>query len=111
MNTTTTTFAPFSQWQRLDRRYRLLIIATLVIAAALWLGWEWLAAIGALPLLLSLLPCVAMCALGLCMRGRDGEPCHQTTRSRVPRREHDSPGERWINVELKAQRCAGITFS
>ncbi len=69
MNTTTTTFAPFSQWQRLDRRYRLLIIATLIIAAGLWLGWEWLAAIGALPLLLSLLPCVAMCALGLCMRG------------------------------------------
>ncbi len=79
MNTTTTTFAPVSWWQRLDRRYRLLIIAALVVAAGLWLGWESLAALGVLPLLLSLLPCLAMCALGLCMRGRDGESCHKTT--------------------------------
>ena len=50
-----------------------LLTAVGVVAAGLALGWEWLAAAGALPLLLSALPCVAMCALGLCMRGRNGQ--------------------------------------
>ena len=35
------------------------------------LGWPWLAALGLAPILLSILPCAAMCALGLCM-GRHG---------------------------------------
>ena len=35
------------------------------------LGWPWLVALGVAPILLSLLPCAAMCALGLCM-GRHG---------------------------------------
>tara|TARA_R110002012_G_scaffold313726_1_gene525586 strand:+ start:9602 stop:9799 length:198 start_codon:yes stop_codon:yes gene_type:complete len=33
------------------------------------LNWDWLTAVGAAPLILSLAPCAAMCALGLCMRG------------------------------------------
>ena len=37
------------------------------------LGWPWLVALGVAPIPLSLLPCVAMCALGLCM-GRHGSP-------------------------------------
>ena len=32
------------------------------------LGWPWLVALGVAPILLSLLPCAAMCALGLCMQ-------------------------------------------
>ena len=33
-------------------------------------GWSWLVAVGIAPILLGLLPCVAMCALGLCMMGK-----------------------------------------
>lgn len=40
------------------------------IGAGLALNWGWLTAVGAAPLLLGVLPCLGMCALGLCMRGR-----------------------------------------
>jgi hypothetical protein len=45
----------------------LVILGTAVIAVGLALNWSWLVAIGVAPLLLTVLPCVAMCALGLCM--------------------------------------------
>jgi hypothetical protein len=38
------------------------------VGAGLALNWGWLTAAGIAPVLLSLLPCAAMCALGLCMR-------------------------------------------
>ncbi len=48
-------------------------------AAALTVGigynWSWLVAAGIAPLLLSALPCVAMCALGLCMSRMTGSSC------------------------------------
>ena len=37
-------------------------------------GWDWLVAAGIAPILISLAPCLVMCALGLCMkcsRGKD----------------------------------------
>ena len=45
----------------------LLIVATVVITAGVALNWSWLAAIGLAPLLLGVLPCVAICAVGLCI--------------------------------------------
>jgi hypothetical protein len=45
------------------------------IAAAvvgLTLGWSWVVALGVAPLILTLAPCAAMCALGLCMSMRNG---------------------------------------
>ena len=47
-----------------------------VVAAGLALNWSWLVAVGAAPLILSLAPCAAMCALGLCMNmpGRSKSP-------------------------------------
>ena len=38
-----------------------------VLAIGLALNWSWLVAAGAAPIILSLAPCVVMCALGLCM--------------------------------------------
>lgn len=32
-------------------------------------GWGWLVAAGLAPIILSLLPCLVMCGLGLCMMG------------------------------------------
>jgi len=45
----------------------LIIVGAAVIAVGLALNWSWLVAIGAAPLLLTALPCVVMCALGVCM--------------------------------------------
>ncbi|HZF36892.1 MAG TPA: hypothetical protein VE914_24080 [Candidatus Angelobacter sp.] len=45
----------------------LVILGAAVIAVGLALNWSWLIAIGVAPLLLTVLPCVAMCALGVCM--------------------------------------------
>jgi hypothetical protein len=43
-----------------------------IVAIGLVLNWSWLVAVGAAPLILSLAPCVVMCALGLCMSMRNG---------------------------------------
>lgn len=46
-----------------------------VAVAGLAFNWSWLVAAGIAPLLLSVLPCVAMCALGLCMNRMTGRSC------------------------------------
>ena len=50
------------------------VLALLAIGLA-W-QWSWLVAIGIAPLLLSAAPCVAMCALGVCMHHMAGGSCH-----------------------------------
>jgi hypothetical protein len=51
----------------------LVVLGGAVIAVGLALNWSWLVAIGVAPLLLTALPCVAMCALGLCMMPKGGK--------------------------------------
>ena len=51
----------------------LILGGSLAAAAGVYTGWDWLAASGAAGVLLTLAPCLAMCALGLCM-GRDRKP-------------------------------------
>lgn len=51
----------------LGSRRRQLLLAAIVLALGLALKWNWLVAIGVAPVILSVLPCVVMCALGLCM--------------------------------------------
>jgi hypothetical protein len=41
-----------------------------LIAAGLVSNWSWLVAAGALPILIGVLPCLAMCALHLCSMGK-----------------------------------------
>lgn len=57
---------------RLQRRSWMLI-GLAVLAVALYWQQSWLVALGAAPFLVALLPCMAMCALGLCMRGGPGK--------------------------------------
>ena len=57
-----------------DRR-GLLILAAIAVVGGLAFNWSWLVAAGIAPLLLSALPCVAMCALGLCMNKVTGGSC------------------------------------
>lgn len=61
-----------------DRRSWMLLGASLA-GVGLVLKWDWLTAVGAAPILLAVLPCVAMCALGLCMRGSASSSCSSPT--------------------------------
>ena len=51
----------------LGRPRILMTLATVAIVAGLALNWTWLVAIGLAPILLSVLPCLIMCAFGVCM--------------------------------------------
>lgn len=58
------------------RGWRGPVAMTAVVAVTgIAFGWSWLVAAGVAPLILSILPCVAMCALGLCMNGLTGGQC------------------------------------
>ncbi len=59
----------------LRSRRGLFVLAGLAIAVGLALNWSWLAAAGIAPTLISVLPCLAMCALGLCMNRMTGGAC------------------------------------
>lgn len=48
-------------------RRALLVFGIAALVGGLALNWNWLATIGAAPIILSTLPCLVMCALGLCM--------------------------------------------
>ena len=58
---------------RLSRRTAVVLWLSTLIALSLFGGWSWLVAAGLSSIILSLLPCVAMCALGLC--GGSGRDC------------------------------------
>lgn len=62
----------------LTRRRLLLVGAATVIGGGMALNWVWLTAIGLAPVLVSLAPCVAMCGLGLCMKGGSGKSCSKS---------------------------------
>ncbi|USJ28662.1 hypothetical protein [Ensifer adhaerens] len=53
-------------------RRGLVALAALVLSLGVAFNWSWLVAVGIGPLLLSVLPCLAMCALGLCMNRMAG---------------------------------------
>jgi hypothetical protein len=53
----------------------LLVLATIALSAGAALNWSWLVAAGLAPLLITALPCVAMCALGLCANRMMGKSC------------------------------------
>ena len=56
----------------LGGRRGLLLLAAVAVVGGLVSSWSWLVAAGIAPLLLSVVPCVAMCALGLCMHRAAG---------------------------------------
>jgi hypothetical protein len=50
-------------------RVGLLALAAAALGLGLAFNWSWLVAAGIAPLIVGLLPCAAMCALGLCAMG------------------------------------------
>jgi hypothetical protein len=59
----------------LGGRRGLAVLAIAAVATGLAVNWGWLVAIGIAPLLVAALPCLAMCALGLCMVRKAGGSC------------------------------------
>jgi hypothetical protein len=59
----------------LTGRRGLIALAALALIAGAAFNWSWLVAVGIAPLLIAALPCVAMCALGLCMNRMAGRKC------------------------------------
>ncbi len=51
----------------------LLVVGAAVIGLGLWFNWGWMVSLGLAPLILAILPCAAMCALGLCMSHGHGK--------------------------------------
>ena len=54
----------------LGGRTGLIVVAAAALGLGAYSNWGWLVAAGIAPLLLTVLPCAAMCALGMCMGGR-----------------------------------------
>ena len=59
----------------LTGRRGVILVAVLLAAVGLYLGWGWLVAAGIAPVLIAFAPCAAMCALGLCMNKMGGKSC------------------------------------
>jgi hypothetical protein len=74
----------------LTGRGGLIALAAVIVVAALVLNWSWLVAVGIAPLLVGVLPCLAMCALGLCANKMMGPSCSKETASRTSE-EHATP--------------------
>ncbi len=58
----------------LGGRRAMFVLALAAIGAGLAYNWSGLVAVGIAPLLLSVLPCLVLCALGLCMHKKSGSP-------------------------------------
>ncbi len=59
----------------LGNRWVLVILAIVALVGGGALNWGWLVAAGIAPILLTALPCLIMCGLGLCMNKMVGRSC------------------------------------
>lgn len=74
---------------RLGGRRALIAVGAVIAGVGLAYNWSLLVAAGIAPLLLGVLPCVAMCALGLCMNRMASSSC--CTRDVSARQDAESP--------------------
>lgn len=65
----------------LGGRRGMIALAVVAAMAALILNWNWLVTIGLASLLIATLPCVAMCALGLCLNKMGAKSCSTSTQA------------------------------
>lgn len=73
----------------LGSRAGLVAIAVAAFGLGAYYNWAWLVAAGFAPIILAALPCVAMCALSLCMSGRSKNSTHEPASTQSLR---DEPG-------------------
>jgi hypothetical protein len=65
----------------LGTRTGIVLSVAAILGAGAYFNWGWLVALGLAPLILGVLPCAAMCALGLCMGGRSKSPADDVAQS------------------------------
>jgi hypothetical protein len=83
-------------------RRGLLLAGVLAATGGLWLGWSSLVAAGLAPLLLSVLPCVVMCALGLCMKGHSKS--HDSNSANTPDEEGNKTQRLHVDKSRQAEQ-------
>lgn len=93
----------------LGGRRGLLILAGLAAIAGLALNWSWLVAAGIAPILVGVLPCLAMCALGLCMNRASGNSCTASTsvRETPVTRDDTAPAPRAVRPDVPPDSPVG----
>ena len=84
--------APAGKSGWLSTRNIVIGAAVLGGGGALFFGWNWLVAAGLASILLGILPCLAMCGLGLCMN-RMGKKNAPSAGAPVPPSEAQTPGK------------------
>jgi hypothetical protein len=72
----------FGGWLRqyVGGRRSLILLFAAFLAAGASLNWGWLVTAGIAPQILALVPCAAMCALGLCINKMGGTSCSGATK-------------------------------
>ncbi|HXV23005.1 MAG TPA: hypothetical protein VED46_01985 [Alphaproteobacteria bacterium] len=75
----------------------LLLTGSAAAVVGTFYNWDWLVALGLAPLLLSALPCLAICALGLCMTHASRSAC-----GKAPALRQLAPG-----VEISSEQNRG----
>ena len=75
---------------RVSQGTTLTVLAVAGVGAGLVLGWDSLVALGLSSFILALLPCAAMCALGLCA-ARMGKKDTGTAAPPIPPKEPPAP--------------------
>jgi hypothetical protein len=76
-------------WPFIGTKKARLFLILGIVATGMFFNWGWFVAAGIAPLILGVLPCAAMCALGLCMRpGKDGS-CSNSS-GQKPKQDIDS---------------------
>ncbi|RFC63824.1 hypothetical protein [Mesorhizobium denitrificans] len=69
-----------------------LLVGLSALAVTLWSRWDWLVAAGLASLVLAVLPCAVMCALGVCMHRN--MPHAKAPSCQAPCERTDAAGER-----------------
>ncbi len=75
----------------LRSRRAMIVAGGLLAAAALAAGWPELVAVGVAPLILSVAPCLVMCALGLCVMRSCNHKTEATSPATTPAAEIPQP--------------------
>ncbi len=66
-------------------RRGLLLLGSAAVLAGMALNWNWFVAVGLAPIILGVAPCLAMCALGLCMnKMTSGKSCSTESKPGAP---------------------------
>jgi len=95
----------------LRNRWILVAIAVLVLFVIVAASWNWLVAAGLATILVSALPCLVMCGLGLCMhRFRGGSSSPQASGSAAAKPEDVVRTPADSSATYAASCCGGATL-